>query len=88
MSERQEEKTLQPEIPERETLIVTESDIRDAVEDDSPTVFPAEDQNLRYVVDVETVEQCAREGCDGAGVFEAKNDEGYCSPECMEADLS
>lgn len=75
------------EIPGKETLVVTASDIRDMVEDDRPLKFTADEQRLRYVVDVEIVDElCARDGCDDVPIFESTSGTEYCSPGCMEAD--
>lgn len=73
-------------IPGKETLVVTSSDIREAIEDDWPTKFTVEEQRLRYIVDVEVVDElCAHEGCDEVPIFEGKNGKEYCSPACLEA---
>lgn len=78
-----------PKFPDKETLIVTESDIRAAIEDGRPTTFTADEQRLRYVVDVEVVDEiCASDGCDKVPIFETTSGEEFCSPSCMERGAS
>lgn len=74
-----------PKVPDKETLVVTRSDIQTAIENDRPTKFTADEQRLRYVVDVEVIDEpCAADGCDEVPLFETTDGEEFCSPSCME----
>lgn len=74
------------DIPETETLIVGEVDIRQSLKNDRPTTFTADEQNLRYTVSVEVWDKdCDREGCDDTPIFESTDGDWYCSPGCLQA---